>query len=277
MKFKLYREFGSLNSKPVFDALQRGIQQLGYTETTNNEDVSVIWSVLWHGRMAGNQQIYERNLRLDKPTLVLEVGNLRRGLTWRLSLNNVNQNGYFGNNTDLDLDRPSKLGIQLNPWCEKRNNKILIACQHEKSLQWQGQPPMHEWVNLTIDRIRQYSNRDIVIRPHPRSPLRGKLREGHVELPRKITNTYDDFDIDYGYHCLINHNSGPAVQSVIKGTPVICDSSSLAFDISNKFENIENLKFENRSEWLVRLSHTEWTVNELATGMPLQRVLAQKI
>ena len=63
MKFKLYREFGALNSPPVFDALQMAIEQLGYQIVNNNEDVSVIWSVLWHGRMANNRQIYEKNQR----------------------------------------------------------------------------------------------------------------------------------------------------------------------------------------------------------------------
>ena len=43
MRFKLYREYGALNSPPVFDALEQGLRHQGHTIVTENEDVSVIW------------------------------------------------------------------------------------------------------------------------------------------------------------------------------------------------------------------------------------------
>ena len=47
MRFKLYREYGALNSPPVFDAVEQGLKQLGHAIVHDDEDVSVIWSVLW--------------------------------------------------------------------------------------------------------------------------------------------------------------------------------------------------------------------------------------
>src|SRR6056300_920180 len=96
MNFKLYREFGALNSQPVFDAFSQGLRKLGHIETSHNEDFAVIWSVLWKGRMRSNQNIYEQRLKSKKPTIIIEVGNLNRGTTWRLGLNHVIRNGYFG-------------------------------------------------------------------------------------------------------------------------------------------------------------------------------------
>ena len=85
MRFRLYREYGALNSPPVFDAFEKGLRSLGHEIVTRNEDVAVIWSVLWQGRMARNQQVYQSG----KPIVIIEVGNLHRGKTWRISLNHI--------------------------------------------------------------------------------------------------------------------------------------------------------------------------------------------
>jgi hypothetical protein len=149
----------------------------------------------------------------------------------------------------------------------------MIATQHQRSLQWQGQPTMVDWVHTTVNQIRQYSDRKIMVRPHPRSPISLNIPGVEVGLPRQIVGSYDDFDIDYNCHCVVNHNSGPAVQAAIHGTPVICDSSSLAGEISGKFEDIETAKLPDREDWFLKLCHTEWTVSEIAQGIPMKRLV----
>jgi hypothetical protein len=272
MKFKLYRNFGALNSVPVFNAFANGIGASGHEIVDDGEDVAVIWSVLWNGRMAGNQQIYNACIKQNKPVVVIEVGSLKRGQTWRISEGHINGLGVFGNIENLDPLRPQKLGIGLRPEKTKRRGEILIATQHARSLQWQGQPSMEQWVRDTIVKIKRHSSRRIVVRPHPRSQIREKFADAVIELPKKLNNTYDEFDINYDYHCVINHNSGPCVQSAIHGTPIICDSSSLAFPVSEKWENLENPQLPDREGWFLKLCHTEWTVEEIAQGTPLKRL-----
>lgn len=274
MKFRLYREYGALNSVQVFDAFEQGIRSLGHQTTKGNDGIPVIWSVLWQGRMLGNKQIYYNALARQQPVVIIEVGNLKRGLTWRISLNNINKLGIFSNTTDLDQNRPDKLGIKLSPTIKNRQPDILIAAQHEHSLQWNGQPKMVKWLNEKITEIRRYTNRNIVVRPHPRSPLNGIVPGARVWQPVKILNSYDDFDIDYNYHCVVNYNSGPAVQAAIRGVPVICDASSLAADLTGAVENIENILLPPRDDWFLNLCHTEWLVDEIAKGIPLKRLEA---
>jgi hypothetical protein len=272
MKFRLYREYGALNSAPVFNAFEQGLKSLGHESVTEQEDVAVIWSVLWSGRMAKNQQIYQKCRATNRPIIIIEVGNLFRGKTWRICLENINGQGIFANDKNLDQTRPNKLGIALEPYKEIRKTEILIATQHRASLQWEGQPNMQSWVEQMITNLRKYTTRKIVVRPHPRSPVQVSLPNVLVELPKLIPGSYDDFDINYHYHCVINHNSGPAVQAAIKGIPVICDVSSLAASLSNSIENIENLQLPNREEWFLKLCHTEWTVDEISQGIPLARL-----
>jgi hypothetical protein len=272
MKFKLYKNFGALNSPLIFDAFALGVKTLGHTIVENDEDVAVIWSVLWHGRMASNQHIYSHCVKNNKPVIIIEVGNLKRGTTWRICQDHINGLGIFGNIENLDPLRPQKLGVALKPPKLNRRSEILIATQHAKSLQWVGQPSMEQWVKNTIEKIKNYSDRKIVVRPHPRSILREKFVDAVIELPIKIVNSYDDFNINYDYHCVINHNSGPAVQSAINGTPTICDPTSLAFPVSENWENLENPQLPDREEWFLKLTHTEWTVEEIAQGIPLKRL-----
>lgn len=275
MRFKIYQEYGALNSHPVFAAFAKGVIQLGHEIVTSGEDVAVIWSVLWSGRMLGNKKIYDECRKQNRPVLIIEVGNLIRNRTWRMSLGNINGSGIFGNSENLDPLRPQKLGIFLKPYQEQRREEILIAAQHSRSQQWIGQPSMDTWVKQTVSKLQKYTDRKIVVRPHPRSLFQVNLPGVVMEAPRLVPNSYDDFDIDYNYHCVVNFNSGPAVQAAINGVPVICDSTSLAANLSNSVENIENLSMPDRTNWFVKLSHTEWTVEEIATGYPLSRLLIE--
>lgn len=273
MRFRLYKEHGALNSPPIFQAFEQGLKTLGHEIVNNDEEVAVIWSVLWQGRMLANKHVYEECKKIGKPVIIIEVGNLSRGNTWRISLNNINSLGEFANVENLDPDRPKKLGIQLTPPVEKRRGEVLIAAQHGHSLQWEGMPPMKVWVEETIEKIKQHSNRRIIVRPHPRSLFPLKIPGVLLESPKKVAGTYDDFDIFYDYHCVINHNSGPAVQAAMKGIPVICDTSSLANELSGNIENIDKIVLPDRSAWFLRLCHTEWTVEEIRQGLPIQRIL----
>jgi hypothetical protein len=270
MKFKIYKEYGALNSVPVFAAVEQGLKNLGFSVVDSGQDVEIIWSVLWQGRMKNNQQVYERAIANGTPVMIVEVGNLLRGRTWRLSLNHINGLGIFANSENLDKSRINKLGINLLPENLNRREEILIAGQHQQSLQWKGQPPMADWVRQKISEIRKFSSRNIIVRPHPRSPFILNISGVKVDTPRQLPNTYDDFNFDSNYHCVVNFNSGPAVKAAISGIPVITDSSSLAYPVSDLIENIEEPILKPREEWFLKLCHTEWTVEEIATGEPIR-------
>ena len=275
MKFKIHKENGALNSVPIFAALEKGIQENGFSLVNQGQDVDVIWSVLWHGRMQKNQLIYNQCRKQNKPIVIIEVGNLRRGDTWRISIDHIHGHGIFGNTENLDKNRPNVIGVNLKPLQQKRNDKILIACQHDRSLQWEGQPHMAEWVRQKISEIRKFTNKSIVVRPHPRSPFILNVPGVTFETPKKLIGSYDSFDIDYNYHCVVNHNSGPAVQAAINGIPVICHQSSLAFPVSGSVETIDSISLPDRQDWFLKLCHTEWTVDEIAKGIPISRLVPE--
>ena len=282
MKFNLWRQNGALNSSPIFDAFHAGAVALGHDVVTNSNDgIDVIWSVLWHGRMAGNQAIWQRNVQQDKPTVVLEVGGIKRGTTWKVGLNGINRTAYFGEQ-DNDRTRADSLGLVCKPW-RSNGDFILICGQHDKSLQWQHMPQMSNWLIDTVKTIQKHSNRPIVFRPHPRCPLPNiekEFKNVYRQVPNKLAGTYDDFDMKFdNIHATISYSSNPGIHSIINGVPAFVGTSSLAYDVGNDIDflhDIEEPHMGDRQHWLNNYAHTEWTVEEISQGLPL-KLLTSKL
>jgi hypothetical protein len=276
MKIAYFPNQAALNSEHVIEAFIAGCLNNGHEVIKNSltADAAVIWSVLFQGRMVGNRQVYETYRRQGKPVFVIEVGSLKRGVLWKISLNNINRLAAWGNEKNLNIDRPAILGLSLQDFRQIRPETVLIATQHERSLQWKGQPSVTEWVTKTIQEVRKYTDRPIVIRPHPRFMFPA-ISEKNVrtEIPKLIANSYSEYDINFNHHCVINFCSGPSIQAPIAGTPIICDESSLAYPVSIPISSIENPYLPDRTEWFVKLCHTEWAVEEIAAGIPIRRLL----
>jgi len=280
-----YPEQCALNSKPVMDAFLNSCKVAGITPVENSLDCDavVIWSILWNGRMSKNKRTYEHYRSLGKPVLIIDVGAIEREVTWKIAVNNITSEGYYGHTANLDWDRPKKLGISLQQ--NKLNDSILIAAQHKKSLQWEGMPALEDWTVDLINKIRKYSDRHIVVRYHPRCPyfipsqrfkmlIMNKVISNCVlETPMQIESTYDAFNIDYNYHAVVNHCSGPGINAVIAGSNVLVNEKSLAYPMSIKLKQIQNPpRKKNKEKWLVEISHTEYTVDEIDNGLWLTRL-----
>ena len=263
------------NSRPVMNAVLDCLQSVGIKTEENSwtSDSVVIWSVLWHGRMIGNQQVYEHYRSMGRPVIVVDVGALYRGQTWKIAVNNVNATGYYGHQTDLDMDRPKKLGISLAQLVGN-SPEIIIAAQHRNSLQVANLDSIESWINTQIDQIRAVSDRPIRVRPHPRSRLDiSKLLPNTViETPVPLANTYDSFNMHFDCHAVVNYNSGPGIQAAISGSRPVVDSTSLAWPVGVKLKDIEEPYDVDRYKWLVEICHTEYTIPEIQQGLWLKRI-----
>lgn len=275
-KFNLWRKYGALNSSPVFDAFHAGANALGHDVVVDGTDgIDVIWSVLFNGRMSGNRAIWEKNVKESKPTIVLEVGGIQRGTTWKVGINGINRDAYFGPKGN-DSSRCNSLGLQVKPW-KYDGEYILICGQHDKSLQWQDMPSMSQWVLDTIQFIRAQTKRPIIFRPHPRCPLHGiehEYKDVRRQDPVHIPGTYDDFDMRFSnIWATVSWSSNPGIHSIINGVPAFTGPSSLAFDVSlQNLREIENPLYCDRTQWLNDYAWTEFTVKEISEGLPIKRL-----
>lgn len=274
MKISVFKNFGALNSGPVFDAFIDSLKNRGFTVTENdlNADVAVIWSVLWHGRMERNLPVWQYYKSRNRPVIVLEVGALNRGTLWKVAVNGINGSGYFGPK-GMDGKRRQKLNLSLKPW--KTGEDIIICLQHGSSEQWKDMPETDIWVNDVISKIRQKTSRRILIRSHPRYRYKSRIMFSNVEgrQPRGEGEDLKNLFVNAG--ALINWNSNPAVIAAIEGIPVFVGPTSLAADVGNlDLDNINEPLTPDREQWLNDLAYTEWTVDEIRGGEPLDRVLS---
>lgn len=235
-------------------------------------DCAVIWSVLWNGRMKENQSVFEHYRSRGRPVIVIDVGYLNRGTTWRIGLNHINRKGWFGNDRNLDPDRPAKLGVALKS--PQKHPDILIALQHSRSLQAQGITDFRAWTAQRIQQIQKHTDRRITVRPHPRDRVCLDSFSSNIKVvyPRRLSDTYDGYDWNDQYHAVVNHNSGPGVLAAIAGVRPIVDESSMAWPVSVAMQDIERPYDTDRAQWLIELAHTEYTVAEIESGLWLKRL-----
>jgi len=262
-----FPQYTAMNSGPVLEAFLDSARSKYQPKMGDMDaDVAVIWSCLWNGRMASNKAVYEAYRRQGKPVIIVEAGALKRNITWKIAVNNITTEGHYGHTENLDWDRPRKLGIKLEQQ-QGNNGKILIAAQHHKSLQLQHLTSQEQWIQEQVKTIQDQTDREIIVRSHPRSPL-----QIPSEIPRKITGTYDDYNFDANYYCVVNYSSGPGIQAAIQGTPVITSELSLASPISNDINRMRKMENRATDQWLTEICHTEYLVDEIQRGVWLDRL-----
>lgn len=267
------------NAHPVLTAFLQSCQHHGHEVIADSmtADLAVIWSQVWAGRMRGNQQVWQSYRATNRNVIVLEVGGLKRGTTWRVGINGVNGVADFGT-YPASTNRAQQLGLQLRPW--QQGSHIVVCTQRSDSEQWAGMPDHETWLNHVITTLQQHTDRSITIRPHPRTRLQQQWPGVKIQLPVHIAGTYDDVDFESSIAsawAVVNWNSNPGVQAIINGVPAFVGASSLAAPVGNlDLASIENPLRPDRQQWINDLVHTEWTVSEIAQGLPLEQLMLGK-
>ena len=189
MRIEAWPMHGPLNSKNIFAKFIASMQKTGddvHINKETNGDVAVIWSVLWQGRMQSYKSIWERYRTQGKPVIVIEVGGLRRNLSFKIGINGINRDADFANQ-EFDDQRWPLFTHELRPW-NPTGDLIVICGQHDTSEQWKGLPKMSNWIEQQIIEIRKYTTRPILVRPHPRNTItfdENKFTNVKVRLPKR--------------------------------------------------------------------------------------------
>ena len=272
MKVSVFPQNVALAGQPIYKKFISSIQKTDtVVENKLDADVAVIWSVLWHGRMKPNQQVWNNYRKQQKPVIVLEVGGLVRNTTWRIGINGINANADFAHeHTTEQFDH----GVKLVQW--HTGDQILICGQHPYSEQWQDNLSVDDWFTQSVKIARTF-DKEIIIRPHPRWPVDNKRYRwlGKI-VPPKYTQS-DDTDFDTACknaHLTINYCSNPGIQSVINGVPVIVDKNSLAYDMSS---TTTTLCYPDREQWLARLSNIEYTEEYIENDYAWRKIRSKLI
>jgi hypothetical protein len=163
--------------------------------------------------------------------------------------------------------------IQLENY-KTNGQHILLLLQRNKGWSLKG-TDVQQWTVNTINQLRKYTNRPIVIRTHPgdktaRTYILSLSRS--LQHMRNVTisniGTALQQDLNNAW-AVINHNSSAAVGPIIQGYHCFLTDpiDSQCAEVSNKdFSKIETPLEFDRQKWLERISMFHWKFSELEDG-----------
>ena len=195
----------------------------------------------------------------------------------RYSFNGVFPNTGIYCDTSPDPKRwqsiSKNLGIKLNDKKPKGKN-IVLCCQRNGG--WSmGEYDLQDWIVNTVKEIRKYSDRTIIIRPHPGDKKADEYLNNKFSRITNLPNTkISPFGkpLAHDLHkawAVVNHNSSSIVGPIIQGYPAFISDPlrSQCSEVSHVgFKDIENPKEFDREKWLHRISMFHWNFDELRSG-----------
>jgi hypothetical protein len=167
------------------------------------------------------------------------------------------------------------LGLDLRPW--RTSGSHLLLCLQRNGGWSMGGTNVIDWAVDTVQILKRYTDRPIIIRSHPGDKGRGRDTTAIVTtLQRKgIKKIYVSPEKSELVHDLrncwavINHNSSPVVGAAIEGIPIFVTDpmNSQARDVANTdLAKIENPDIPDRQNWIERLSQFHWNFQDISDG-----------
>lgn len=283
----------NLEKPQILDYFCQGVSVAGDTAIAHTGmnalpcDVALIQGfVHQHGKSAPHLQLRQDAVNLQKKNnkrslivdsnLFLYVDKSNPLHYLRYSFDGVFPTTGFYFDNDVDPTRwqqiSKDLNIKLKPW-RSNGSHILICLQRNGGWSMQGLNSLN-WLDQTINNIRKYSNRPIIVRAHPGDKKTKniiKIKHKNVFLSTKEKMTEDLI----GAWATVVYNSSPSVASAIEGVPIFLTDpqprNSQSFDVANTdISNIENPIMLERQQWIEKLSMCHWKFDELRSGKAWQ-------
>lgn len=224
-------------------------------------DVLLIWNRYGH-----YDQLATAAERAGAVVLVSENGFVGRDQHGRqyyqLAVGGHNGSGWWRVG---ESDRLATLGIEpARTWQDTTPNAtIIVRGQRGIGRPGVGSPP--DWHNRMVARLRQFTQRRVVVVPHP----------GNGAVDNKDHERYLA-----GAHALVIWSSSVGVKALVAGVPVISDARYwVCKDASARMDQLESpdlrgIEQSNRRERaLHRMAWAQWSLDEIASGHPIRFLL----
>jgi len=241
-----------------------------------------------------------------KPRIVLEQATFRKNLDfdnpktnyYKVGLNHFTYDEGIFYNKNSPSDRWEKIKseqrIDIKPWRrDEYNDSKYILLLLQNPIDTSLNPMIKEgiryddWINKTIRNIREVTDKNIKVRLHPRFQSRFDLHRLSL-LNVEISNEYDGWnksnggdslykDLKNAWAC-VTFSSNAATEAICEGVPVVnLHKSSFSWPVSYHTldilkDNVIRCDFK-RAQWLYDCSYTQWTMEEINSGIVHKRLL----
>lgn len=265
----LYQIAGHRRSSIVVQAMAKGIRTVGdrprIRPAVNYRPTGEI--MVFYGLVGSLAKAIRRQQAHGGTAIYIDLGywGRRDGGRYvghhKIAVNSRHPTEYF-QLYEHDDKRFRRLGVALEDWKEGGRH-ILIAGMGEKGATAEG-GEAGEWERAAIAEVRKHSDRPITYRPKP-SWKSAKPIEGTTFSPpeQPLEHVLD------GAHAVVTHHSNVAVDGLVKGVPAFClegVASPLALSDLSMIENPD--RTGERTQWVNDVSYCQWTVAEMAEGLP---------
>lgn len=179
-------------------------------------------------------------------------GNGRRKLYHRITKNSMQNIGPV---VDRPADRFEATGVSLTKF---RKGSSILLCPPSAKVMAFYELDLEEWVTNTINTIKQYSDRPIIIR----------LKKSRAE---RLTTDTMEMALSQDIHCLITFNSIAATEALLLGKPAFTlgpnAAQSLCLSDLSKIETPYIPTLDEVHKWACHLAYAQFTVDEMRTGL----------
>ena len=188
----------------------------------------------------------------------------------RYSLNGIFPTTGFYFDNKIDGSRWQSISNRLN--IELKNYRttgdhILVCLQRVDGWSMCGLS-VQQWLDNTVNEIRKYSSRPIIVRKHP-----GDRRQDHLQFSNQYTISATPKLADDLQNCwaTVTYNSSPGIASLIYGVPVFVTDTepkqSQTWPACNTdLKLIDNPIMHDRTDWINKISQSHWNDDEVASG-----------
>ena len=156
-------------------------------------------------------------------------------------------------------ERFERLRLKIKPW--RRRGRHILICPPGKVFASLRGFDHQAWLDDVMATLVEHSVRPIRIR---RKPLR--RREKRRQLPLAA-------DLDDAW-AVVTHSSKVAIEAVLGGIPAfVTDPCAARAMASSDVGRIESPHYPaGRAEWAFNLAANQWTIEEIAAGVPRDRL-----
>ena len=263
---------------------------LGISHTGSNilpADVGVIQGWVHEGSPNSSHLLLRKNVaanKQNKHTIIVDSNLFNyKDKNHPIHYSRYSMDGVFPTTGNYFWDNPDPrrwqqisrdLRIQLKDW-RTNGNHILICTQRNGGWSMKGLN-VTQWLEKTVDEIKKYSNRPIIVRGHPGDKTAATYLKSKPGRYTVSTNEHILQDFVNAW-AVVTYNSTPGVAASIEGIPAFVTDSvpqtSQAYPVSNyTLSNIENPELKERKCWIEKLSMCHWKFEELSNGSAWEHI-----
>ena len=240
------------------DAFAAGLQRLGYQinypKTVGPDDVLVLWN-----RKPRTEGDIRRFHAAGARVLICENGYIGQDAKgqqlYAIALDGHNGSGRW------EVGGPERWherGIDCKPWQAEKRGHIVVFAQRGIGSKDMASP--NQWDSRTAGALRVETGREVIIYSHPGLPA------CHPRIADEVARQVE------GAYCVVVWASARGVRALVEGVPVVYHAPHW---IAGKAAShgVLTRRMGDRLPAFVDLAWAQWTLEEIAAGVPFTRLL----